>query len=209
MGERAVFVGQWLVDLILKGVGVHRVEPKVVLRRFLPQGVVIAYFIPWDVGRDGAGASRQLLDDAAIFQLVMDAARLPKAGEAGEPCAAGADAPGRDGDGPGNGTGGQRLNIKASAGQLAAQSAEIILVRGVGIGIQRADQVGGDHICHRLPRKGHGIARVHVQEIAGGFVGNVRGEEIDTFRDILGEDRPLQQAALAVMLFQFFHRDLV
>ena len=148
IGERAVFVAVGLVDLVLKGVRIHRIEAEAVLRRLLPQGVVIRHLVPREMRADGAGAACQLLDHAAISKLIMDAARFAQTGEAGKAGAAGADAPCRDGDRPCHRALDLRFDVDATAGELAAQGAEVILMRGAGLFVERADQVGRDQVGH-------------------------------------------------------------
>ena len=61
------------------------------------RGIVIAG-IPGQVQRDTRRSAGERVDDAAVLELFKDVARLAGTGEAGEARAAGAHAPGRQGD---------------------------------------------------------------------------------------------------------------
>src|SRR5690606_11773969 len=98
MAERAELVGMRLAGCVGERVGVHGVEAESEARGRLLQPVRIR-LVPGDVQRHGGRGAGQLVDDAAVLNLVEDVARLARAGEAGEAGAAGPYAPGRDGDG--------------------------------------------------------------------------------------------------------------
>ncbi len=61
------------------------------------------------------------MDHTAIVELLQHVARLADAGEAREARAAGADAPGRDGDVEGGDLLGDAVDVDAAARQLLAQ----------------------------------------------------------------------------------------
>ena len=128
MAKRAELVGELLVPGVGEGVGVHRVEAEAEARGGLLQPLRIG-LVPRNVQRDGRRRARQLLDDGAILDLVEDVARLAGAGKAREARAAGADAPGRDGDMEGRDLVADRIDRDAAAVELLAE-------RGV-VGIQR------------------------------------------------------------------------
>ena len=121
VGERAELVGERLALLVLKGVGVHGIEAQLVLRGFLAKGVVVGHDVPRNVRAHGAGRTRQLVDDAAIFQLVVNVARLAGAGKTRKARAAGADAPGRHGHGIVHGAFGHRFDGICRAAQAGAR----------------------------------------------------------------------------------------
>src|SRR5436305_900402 len=60
-----------------------------------------------------------------------------------------------------------------------------------------------------LARERHRIACVDVEDVAGRFCTEVRGEEIDGLGDVFGVDRAFQQRALAVDLVKLLFADLV
>ncbi len=99
--------------------------------------------------RDRRRRLRQLMDDGAIVELVEDAARLAGAGEAGKARAAGADAPGGNGDEEFGDLLGDRLDIDAAAGKCRAQRLVIGFQRSCALVVFRCDQI------LRNPELGH------------------------------------------------------
>ena len=120
MAERPELVGKLLAGRILEGVGVHRVEAKAQRFRLLLQLGGVGDPVPGDMQGDARRSAGQAVDDGAVVQLVEDVARLALAREAGEARAAGADAPGGDGDGERGGARFDHGNIGAAAGQSLA-----------------------------------------------------------------------------------------
>jgi len=55
MGERAKFVGKFLADRVLKGVGIDRVETDPERGRALGELPTIVDLVPWEMRRAGWG----------------------------------------------------------------------------------------------------------------------------------------------------------
>jgi hypothetical protein len=120
VGEGAELVGEGLAGLVLKGVGVHRVEGKAEGFCLIFQCLGVG-FVPRDVERDGGGGGGEAVDDGAVVELVEDVARLTGAGEASKARAAGADAPGWDGNAERQDLGFDRFYVDAAAVELLAE----------------------------------------------------------------------------------------
>ena len=116
MGQAAELVRQRLVLLVGKGVGVDRVKPQAEGLGVLAQFFVVVDLVPRKVRRHGGRAAHQLVDHAAVLQLVEHIARLALAGEAGEARAAGAHAPAGHGHGELGYVGFQHIDIHTPAG---------------------------------------------------------------------------------------------
>ena len=121
MGERAKLVGQALVALVLKGVGIHRIEAQLVACRLLAERIVVSHLVPWKMRRDVGRNARQLVDDATILKLVMNVAWFTGARKARKARATRAHAPGRHGNGEAHGTLGHRLDRDATPRELPAE----------------------------------------------------------------------------------------
>ena len=146
--ERAKFIGVPLALLVLKGVGIDGVEPKFKLRRFLPQRVVVIHDVPWKMRRDHAGAARQLVNDAAIFQLVMDVARFARARKAGKARAACANAPGWHSHGIGHCPSHEVFDFDTTPVQLPGQMGKVFPVGGKVLVIVGCNKTGCDGERH-------------------------------------------------------------
>ncbi|MET4688785.1 hypothetical protein ABIA13_003230 [Sinorhizobium fredii] len=119
---------------------------------FFPQTCEVGYLVPGDVQRDGRRRPRQLLDDAAIFELVEDVARLAQAGKAGKARAAGADSPGGNGDAIGGDLLLDGVDVDAAAREPLAEAFVVAPQRFLPPGILGLDRGRADHIGHgRLP----------------------------------------------------------
>ena len=95
-------------------------KPRPKRRRRLLQPLRIG-LVPRNMQRDGGRGARQLLDDGAILDLVEDVARLAAAGKAREARAAGADAPGGDGDAERRDLVADRVDVDAAPVELLAE----------------------------------------------------------------------------------------
>ena len=159
--------------------------------RLLAQCVVITHLVPGKMWRDIWRGACQLVDDAAILQLVVDVAWLTRTGKAGKTRTACAHTPGRHGHGKVHGALGHLLDRDAAPCQLPSQCGKVFRQLIIGLGIPTADKVGRNREAHGLPREGRSIAGIDIEEIARGFCREVGGEEIDAFGNILGKYRTL------------------
>ncbi len=96
----------------------------------------------------GRGA-RELLDHAAVLELVEDVARLAGAREACEPRAAGADAPARDRDAEARHLLAHPLDVDVAAREALAQPAVVLGEMAQQAVVVRVDRALGD--------PGHGV----------------------------------------------------
>ena len=133
-----------LIRLILKGVGVHRVERQ---SDFLGLAVQIGrrLRVPWDMQRNRGRGSGQAMDDAAVVQLVEHIARLARAGETGEAGAAGSHTPTGHGDAIGGDLVLDGRDVDAASVQIFAQSVIIRPERRGGLVVGLLDDVRFDH----------------------------------------------------------------
>src|SRR5262249_11403324 len=93
--------------------------------------------------------ARELLDHAAIVELVEDVARLAGAGEARESRAAGAHAPGRNRDAELADARGDALDVDIAPPQLAAERLVVLLERRQGGLVLGVDERLLDRkLCH-------------------------------------------------------------
>ncbi len=130
VGEAAEFVRVFLARLILKGVGIDRIEPQAEGLGVLLQGGVVLHRVPGEVGGNRWRGSDELVHRSAVLQLVENVPRLTGSGEAEEARAAGAHAPGRQRNLQRLSPGGQRLRVDFSARQLLPQHLVVALEVG-------------------------------------------------------------------------------
>lgn len=132
-GEAAVAIADRLLGLVLEGVRIDRVEAESERGRFLAQRGVVTDLVPREMGRDPRGSARELVDDCAVGELLVDVGWLARDREFGETRAPASRAPGRDGDGKGADLGLDRVDVDSAPRQLALERA-IILGEGFGLG---------------------------------------------------------------------------
>ena len=140
VAERTVFIGMRLRRGVGKGVGVHRVEGKAERIALCLQLLGVG-LVPGNMQRDGRGCLCQLVDDGAVVELVEDAARLAEARKAGKARAAGAHAPGWDGDEELGNLCGDRLDVDAAARKICAERLVVGFQRGLALVILGCDQI--------------------------------------------------------------------
>jgi hypothetical protein len=82
-----------LAGLVLEGVRIDRIEAETERGGLLTQGLVVRDPVPREMGADARGGAAQLLDDGAVFELLVDIGGLAGDRELGEARAAAACAP--------------------------------------------------------------------------------------------------------------------
>ena len=148
VGQRAELVGELLPGLVLKGVGIDRVEADAERLGEFGERAIIADLVPREMRRAGRRGARELLDRRAVLELVEHVARLAGAGKAGEARAAGADAPGRHGDAEGGDLGGDRLDVEPAPRELSSERAVVVFEFGGAFRVRLGDQRVGNAVRH-------------------------------------------------------------
>ena len=77
-------------------------------------------------------------------------------------------------------------NVDVAAIKVLTQCVVICTKVGQALVVALRDDVIVDHCSVPLAREGLDVASIDVDDVACGFSGEVRGEEISGFRDILG-----------------------
>src|SRR5690349_16287787 len=127
MCQAAELVRELLPRLVLKRVRVHRVELEAAPGGELSQVIGVVWFVPRDVQRHGGRHSHQLKDGRAIVELLVNVARLARAGKTCEARPARADAPRRHGDAKGLRASDERFDVYVAASQLAREMLVIFI----------------------------------------------------------------------------------
>src|SRR6185436_1417039 len=121
------------------------------------QPQVIVSLVPGNVQRHGGCRAGQLVDDAAIFQLLEDIARFAESRKAAEARAAGADAPGGNRNLETGHSLGDRIDVHAAARQLRAERGVVGRERGglrlvSGRDVVRVARIGKGHFSPETQR---------------------------------------------------------
>src|SRR5688500_4621939 len=98
MLQRSELVAVLLVFLVLEGIGVHSIEPDVMLRSKDLDSLRVLRYVPWYVEGDRAARSVQCVQQADVLYLFLKASRLSAAGESPETCTPGAKSPAGNSD---------------------------------------------------------------------------------------------------------------
>ena len=148
MGEGTEFVGAYLVFRILEGVGIHRIEGEIMGRRLLAQRAIVRDLVPGDMRRDRGGRSGELVDDAAILDLVEDVPGLARPRKARETGAASAHPPGRHRDGIIHRPLCHRFDIDPASCELAAKRRMVLSQMRFLFAVLLGDEISGDGKRH-------------------------------------------------------------
>ena len=149
VGERAELVRMRLAGLVLEGVGVGGAEREAAFGGERAQRGGIVGLVPRDVQRDVGRDAHQAVDQVAVLDLLEHVARLAGPREAGEPRAAGGDAPRRDRHDERLRPRLDRADVETAAPELAPEMVVVVLQR-----LARAAPVIVDQ---RVPGDVHGL----------------------------------------------------
>ena len=148
VGQRAELVGEHLPRLVLKGVGIDRVEADAERLGEFGQRPIIADLVPGEMRRASRRGAGELLDRRAVLELVEHVARLARPGKAGKARAARADAPGRHGDAESDHLGGDRLDVESAPRELTTKRAVVVFELGCAFCVRLGDQRVGNAVRH-------------------------------------------------------------
>ncbi len=141
-GQAAVLVGMDLAGLVLKGVGIDRIEAQVQAFGLFAQGPVVADLVPGEMRRNPGRDPAKLLDHPAVLKLFVDIGGLTGDRELGEARPAAPRAPGRQGERKAAHLGLDSVDILAPPVQGAAKAVVLILHRRQQAGVVALDLVG-------------------------------------------------------------------
>src|SRR6266705_843629 len=121
MSETPELVRELLARLILKGVRVHRIEVQPARTRKLAEIARVIRLVPWNVQGHCGSRAHELEDRAAVFELLVDIARLARTGEPVKASPARSNSPRRNCYAEGLRSGHQLLDVDLPAPQHASE----------------------------------------------------------------------------------------
>ena len=164
--ERPKFIGMLLAKLILKRVGIHGIKTKAIFGSFGFQRFRVC-LVPRYMQRDSRRCGSQLVNNSAIIKLIEYVAWFAAPRKTRKPCAACANTPRRNGNAESGDFGFDRINGNTTPIKPFAKTFVVTLECWFKSCVFSTDHIIGNHIRPPSAREGLGIARIHIEEIAG------------------------------------------